>query len=70
LAIPHGGTDTGTVTISVGVATLRPWRLTGSDPDTAVRELLDHADKALYAAKSEGRNAISIYRDGAVLLGE
>ncbi|KMO71794.1 Phytochrome-like protein cph2 [Mycolicibacterium chlorophenolicum] len=70
LSIPHGGTDTGTVTISVGVATLRPWRLTGSDPDTAVRELLDRADKALYAAKSEGRNAISIYRDGAVLLGE
>lgn len=70
LAIPHGGTDTGTVTISVGVATLRPWRLTGSDPDAAVRELLDRADKALYTAKSDGRNAISMYRDGAVLLGE
>lgn len=70
LAIPHGGADAGTVTISVGVATLRPWRLTEADPDTAVRELLDRADKALYAAKSEGRNAISIYRDGAVLLGE
>ncbi|MEW5812452.1 MAG: diguanylate cyclase [Actinomycetota bacterium] len=70
LAIPHGGAAAGTVTISVGVATLRPWRQTASDADAAVRELLDRADKALYAAKSGGRNAISLYRDAGVLLGE
>ena len=70
LQIPHRGSDSGIVTISVGVATLRPWRLSGADSEAAVRELLDRADKALYAAKSDGRNAISMYRDGAVLLGE
>jgi diguanylate cyclase (GGDEF)-like protein len=70
LAIPHEGTAAGTVTISVGVATLRPWRRSGADPDTAVAELLDRADKALYTAKSAGRNVISLYRDGRVSLSE
>lgn len=72
LEIPHLGTDSGMVTISAGVATMRPWHTTGSDADTAVAELLDRADKALYVAKSNGRNAISIYgKDGCpVLIGE
>ncbi|ADU01115.1 sensor domain-containing diguanylate cyclase [Mycolicibacterium gilvum] len=82
LRIPHLGTDSGMVTISVGVATLRPWHTTDSDAEAVVAELLDRADKALYVAKSRGRNAISIYgddtalrdgaalRDGVVLLGE
>lgn len=70
LQIPHLGSASGRVTISTGVATLRPWH-TGSDPDAAVAELLDRADKALYVAKSRGRNAISVYGDdAAVLIGE
>jgi diguanylate cyclase (GGDEF)-like protein len=69
LQIPHLGSDSGVVTISVGVATLRPWH-TGTDPGEAVAELLDRADKALYVAKSSGRNAISIYGDEPVLIGE
>jgi len=40
------------VTVSIGVATLR-------DPDTTLAELIDHADKALYAAKSGGRNRVA-----------
>lgn len=74
LKIPHLGTDSGTVTISAGVATLRPWHTVDSDADAAVAELLDRADKALYVAKSNGRNAISIYgsddKNDAVLIGE
>ncbi|VEG51864.1 PAS/PAC sensor-containing diguanylate cyclase [Mycolicibacterium aurum] len=69
LQIPHLGTDSGAVTISAGVATLRPWH-TGADPDAAVAELLDRADKALYVAKSKGRNTISIFGDDPVLIGE
>ncbi len=74
LEIPHLGSDSGSVTISVGVATLRPWHVGGADADAAVAELLDRADKALYVAKSNGRNAISIYGAnsgmGSVLIGE
>ncbi|PRC42880.1 sensor domain-containing diguanylate cyclase [Mycobacterium sp. ITM-2017-0098] len=72
LGIPHPDSDSGAVTISVGVATLRPWHI-GADPDSAVTELLDRADKALYVAKSGGRNTISIYGDegkDTVLIGE
>lgn len=58
------------MTISVGVATLRPWRQTDADADLAIRDLLDRADKALYAAKSNGRDAVSMYREAGVLLGE
>ena len=44
-------TDTGNVTISVGVATF---------PDDAVtaQELIEHADKGLYYAKEHGRNQV------------
>lgn len=70
LAIPHAGAAKGTVTISVGVATLRPWRQTFDDADLAVRDLLNRADKALYAAKSMGRDTVSMYREAGVLLGE
>jgi len=73
LEIPHLGSDSGYLTVSIGVATLRPWQAARSDPDAAVGELLDRADKALYAAKSQGRNAIALSRDDraeAVLLGE
>ncbi|MEM1179370.1 MAG: diguanylate cyclase [Acidobacteriota bacterium] len=49
--IAHSGSlDYGVVTISLGVASLRPHR------DTEVKTLISLADKALYRAKRNGRN--------------
>jgi diguanylate cyclase (GGDEF)-like protein len=73
LAITHPGSPSGVVTVSIGVATVAPRdevRFGGADADAAVSELLDRADKALYAAKSQGRNAISVAHDDALLVGE
>ncbi|MGB3356421.1 MAG: diguanylate cyclase [Mycobacterium sp.] len=72
LAIPHPDSESGVVTISIGVCTVDPreLRYRGVDLDAAVTELLDCADQALYTAKAEGRNRISVAcRDGA-LVGE
>ncbi|WP_260757140.1 diguanylate cyclase [Mycobacterium sp. SMC-8] len=73
LGISHPACASGVVTVSVGVATVFPRdeaRFGGADPDAAVSELLDRADKALYSAKSKGRNAISVAHDDALLVGE
>ncbi|HEY9267047.1 MAG TPA: GGDEF domain-containing protein, partial [Mycobacterium sp.] len=73
LAIAHPGSDSGYVTVSIGVATMHPRQVATPDPDAAVGELLDRADKALYAAKSDGRDAISLSRDDrteSALVGE
>ncbi len=51
LAIPHiGSTVAAHVTLSLGIATLDP------DHPVAVKELIERADAALYAAKRGGRN--------------
>ncbi len=57
--IPHAGSETaGVVTCSFGVATVVP------EDKTSYRDLIAMADKALYMAKSSGRNRVaSVDRD-------
>lgn len=53
LAIPHADSPTaGTVTLSIGIATVRP------DCDGTPETLLATADSALYEAKAGGRNSV------------
>jgi diguanylate cyclase (GGDEF)-like protein len=53
LDIPHGASPFGQVTSSIGVAQLVP------GPNHTFLELLECADRALYAAKEAGRNGVS-----------
>lgn len=53
LAVPHGAPACGpVVTVSVGVATVRPAQ------QTSLTETMKQADEALYAAKGSGRNRV------------
>ncbi|MDT3735456.1 MAG: diguanylate cyclase [Denitratisoma sp.] len=54
LGIPHEGSAFGTLTVSVGVATLVPVQVEG------LPRLLSAADWALYEAKREGRNCVRV----------
>jgi len=55
LCIPHTESQAGrVVTISLGVATAR------SFPDSSPDKLIDAADKALYRAKTDGRNRMAV----------
>lgn len=55
LAIPHIGSDIGSITASVGIATIIPGPF--SDP----KVIIGRADIALYNAKKAGRNTIKHY---------
>ncbi len=62
LSIPHTNSAAADhVTLSIGVATLRPEK--GSNPD----ELIEAADKMLYKAKENGRNCIEVAQASAQL---
>lgn len=52
--LPHQSSDTGFVTVSFGIACAIPEKFLNS------KELIESADKALYQAKKQGRNCISI----------
>jgi diguanylate cyclase (GGDEF)-like protein len=58
LEIPHRGSPSGTLTISAGVDALIPLREVHS-PET----LIQNADKALYMAKTTGRDRVCSSRD-------
>jgi diguanylate cyclase (GGDEF)-like protein len=59
LAIEHHESNSGSVTISVGVAVITPSR------DRRARGALQLADQALYEAKVRGRNRIEVMDDAA-----
>ncbi len=52
LNIPHRASTFGKVTASIGLAEMVP------GPNQACQELLERADRALYAAKQAGRNRV------------
>jgi diguanylate cyclase (GGDEF)-like protein len=60
LMLPHSESEFGQITISVGVAAVRP------TPEQTTDQLLQMADRAMYRAKSQGRNRVVLMdQDGA-----
>lgn len=58
LSISHDyGTDANCVTVSVGVATMRPGIASSGLPE----QLIEAADQALYSAKETGRNRVCVH---------
>ena len=56
LQVEHKGTERGILTISCGVSTFDK-----TDKDCKWETVLDRADKALYLAKSAGRNQVCVF---------
>jgi diguanylate cyclase (GGDEF)-like protein len=57
LALPHKASTFGQVTVSLGVASYAP-----GETDRTAADLVGHADEALYAAKTAGRDQVSGWR--------
>jgi diguanylate cyclase (GGDEF)-like protein len=53
----NDGKDTYSITISIGVASVRP-----SQEKLTKNDLIGYADQALYRAKNEGRNRVVLYQ--------
>lgn len=57
LQLPHAASDTApVVTLSMGVAVFTPQQLGEATPE----DLIHHADQALYQAKAQGRNRVTV----------
>ncbi len=56
LALPHQNSDSGIVTISVGLHSQIP------NETTSIPELIQHCDEALYCAKHRGRDQVCVYQ--------
>jgi len=50
------------ITASIGISTLRPDHC-GEEIEQVAKQFIEHADKALYAAKNNGRNQTTIFSD-------
>jgi diguanylate cyclase (GGDEF)-like protein/PAS domain S-box-containing protein len=57
LALPHEASALRLVTVSLGIASYAP-----GETDRSAADLVGHADEALYAAKSAGRDRVSAWR--------
>lgn len=64
LGLPRGDAYGPIVTVSIGVATVRPQRDDGLAPE----DLIDRADDALYRAKHGGRDRIVVHESADALL--